>query len=642
MENNEPINNENTAETAEAPTTGRGRSRHRRPPRATHTDEATTDTATAEVKVATPEAIEAEASVANRPPRHRRGSRARANEVVPTQVETPVDASIPEATLTPTSVPILEAPTQPEWRPQENVAPIAATNIVAQNDETSVTEAARPQRRYRFDRPAPQHVIKPTPTIPERRTLGPLSTIWSRPTNDVPPVVTESEPAQDEVEEYETIISLTPEPITRGATPQTFEETPAPELPSAISDAASETSIPELESFTDFSDSDGGANDANDNANNGNNRPGGRRRRRGRGNGNGNSNGLHAENETTIAPPMAASAPSAPVQQPRFQPTPPPIVIPATPTPTVTYTATPSPAPTPLYQQPTNQQQAPTPTYTAKPTPTYPPVATNYEAATPEYVTQSNTGDSANPSPYGSPEPAHARGFGPPQRGVASEYRPMPAPRVSRAERNNDGGAPFSPNHLAAILMEAIQQQTDRLLNEQRRNSSMPVFTVALPSTERVGVFVDVANLLYSSRSMRIPIDFGKLLTFLRSDRRLVRAHAYCPTSPDPYADQQFLTAVKGLGYRITTKDYKTFSSGAKKADLDLDLCMDIVRIVDADAVDTVVLVSGDSDFLPLLDYCSDHGVRVEVAAFDESTAAILRQSCDLFMNLSLVEDIRA
>ena len=33
-----------------------------------------------------------------------------------------------------------------------------------------------------------------------------------------------------------------------------------------------------------------------------------------------------------------------------------------------------------------------------------------------------------------------------------------------------------------------------------------------------------------------------------------------------------FLQAVKGLGYRITTKDYETFSSGAKKADLDLDL----------------------------------------------------------------------
>jgi uncharacterized LabA/DUF88 family protein len=244
------------------------------------------------------------------------------------------------------------------------------------------------------------------------------------------------------------------------------------------------------------------------------------------------------------------------------------------------------------------------------------------------------------PSPYGSPEPMHARGFGPTPRGVASEFRVQPS--LARVSRNVDGGPPISANHLAAVITDAMQQQTDRLLAEQRRYGGSPAFTIAMPSTERVGVFVDVANLLYSSRSMRLPIDFGRLLTFLRGDRRLVRAHAYCPTSPEPYADQQFLQAVKGLGYRITTKDYKTFSSGAKKADLDLDLCMDIVRIVDADAVDSIVLVSGDSDFLPLLAYCADHGVRVEVAAFDESTAAILRQSCDLFINLSLVEEIRA
>jgi uncharacterized LabA/DUF88 family protein len=69
---------------------------------------------------------------------------------------------------------------------------------------------------------------------------------------------------------------------------------------------------------------------------------------------------------------------------------------------------------------------------------------------------------------------------------------------------------------------------------------------------------------------------------------------------------------------------------------------MDIVRLVDAGALDTVVLVSGDSDFLPLLEYCSDHGVRVEAAAFDDSAAMILRQSCDLFINLTLANDIRA
>jgi len=184
------------------------------------------------------------------------------------------------------------------------------------------------------------------------------------------------------------------------------------------------------------------------------------------------------------------------------------------------------------------------------------------------------------------------------------------------------------------------------MVAELRRANQIPTnVSVALPpfpSTERVGVFVDVANLLYSARTQRLTIDFGKLLDFLRGNRRLVRAHAYCPTSPQPGDDQMFLQAVKGLGYRITTKNYKTFSSGAKKADLDLDLCMDVVRLVDGNAVDCIVLVSGDSDFMPMLDYCSDHGVRVEVAAFDESMSATLRQSCDLFINLSMLDEIRA
>ena len=244
-------------------------------------------------------------------------------------------------------------------------------------------------------------------------------------------------------------------------------------------------------------------------------------------------------------------------------------------------------------------------------------------------------------SPFGSPEPSFAHGFGPQSSGVASPLH-EPLPRIRRGERSSD--VPMSANQLGTIITSAITQQTDRLLNELRRQQSPPSMTVALPafpSTERIGVFVDVANLLYSARSQRMNIDFGRLLDFLRANRRLIRAHAYAPTNPDPHAEQTFLSAVKGVGYRITTKNYKTFASGARKADMDLDLCMDIVRMVDADAIDTVVLVSGDSDFLPLLEYCSDHGVRVEVAAFDDAAAMILRQSCDLFINLSQVDEIR-
>lgn len=245
-------------------------------------------------------------------------------------------------------------------------------------------------------------------------------------------------------------------------------------------------------------------------------------------------------------------------------------------------------------------------------------------------------------SPFGSPEPSFAHGFGPQSSGVASPLHEN-LPRIRRGERSSD--VPMSANQLGMNITSAITQQTDRLLNELRRQQYPPSMTVALPafpSTERIGVFVDVANLLYSARSQRMSIDFGRLLDFLRGNRRLIRAHAYAPTNPDPHAEQTFLSAVKGVGYRITTKNYKTFASGARKADMDLDLCMDIVRLVDAGALDTVVLVSGDSDFLPLLEYCSDHGVRVEVAAFDDAAAMILRQSCDLFINLSQVNEIRS
>jgi uncharacterized LabA/DUF88 family protein len=249
-------------------------------------------------------------------------------------------------------------------------------------------------------------------------------------------------------------------------------------------------------------------------------------------------------------------------------------------------------------------------------------------------------------SPFISPDPSYVRGFGPQPSGVAGPARDF-VPRQGRTARSDRDvdAPPMSANQLGALFTQAIQRQTDRLLAEMRHEQHPPSMTVmmpAYPSNERVGVFVDVANLIYSARNMRVSLDFGRLLEFLRGNRRLVRAHAYAPTNPDPNADQSFLHAVKGLGYRITTKNYKTFASGAKKADMDLDLCMDIVRLVDAGALETVVLVSGDSDFLPLLEYCSDHGVRVEVAAFDDSAAAILRQSCDLFVNLSLVDGLRA
>jgi uncharacterized LabA/DUF88 family protein len=284
------------------------------------------------------------------------------------------------------------------------------------------------------------------------------------------------------------------------------------------------------------------------------------------------------------------------------------------------------------------------------PTPVPPSVGVpGYSIVSGYTVNQMNQGNDVA-GPFLGPEPSPARGSALTRDGRTTA-RPTtqrtPASAPTPTGRVGDHGlTSASVTQFATVVSQAIETQTDRMVAEFRRLSQAPTnVSVSLPpfpSSERVGVFVDVANLLYSARTLRIAVDFGKLLDFLRGNRRLIRAHAYCPTSPQPGDEQMFLQAVKGLGYRITTKNYKTFSSGAKKADLDLDLCMDVVRLVDGKAVDCIVLLSGDSDFMPMLDYCSDHGVRVEVAAFDEAMSATLRQSCDLFINLSMLEEIRA
>ncbi len=286
------------------------------------------------------------------------------------------------------------------------------------------------------------------------------------------------------------------------------------------------------------------------------------------------------------------------------------------------------------------------------PTPVQPSVSPShatYSIVSGYTVSQMNQGNDAA-GPFLGPEPSPARGSVFSRDGRTTTRSASQRTSVSASAPTNrasdNGLTSASVNQFATIVSQAIETQTDRMVAEFRRLSQAPTnVSVSLPpfpSSERVGVFVDVANLLYSARTLRIAVDFGKLLDFLRGNRRLIRAHAYCPTSPQPGDEQMFLQAVKGLGYRITTKNYKTFSSGAKKADLDLDLCMDVVRLVDGKAVDCIVLLSGDSDFMPMLDYCSDHGVRVEVAAFDEAMSATLRQSCDLFINLSMLEEIRA
>jgi uncharacterized LabA/DUF88 family protein len=151
----------------------------------------------------------------------------------------------------------------------------------------------------------------------------------------------------------------------------------------------------------------------------------------------------------------------------------------------------------------------------------------------------------------------------------------------------------------------------------------------------RLGIFVDVPNVVYAAERLRVRLDFGKVLSFIVRGRELVRASAYAPISDDPMANletQRFVQPFVGLGYRIVTKPLKRYADGSMKANFDVELAIDVLSM--SDRLDVVTLVSGDGDFRRLVDLVASKGVRVEVVAFGQSTAAELRAVADEYIDI--------
>jgi uncharacterized LabA/DUF88 family protein len=166
----------------------------------------------------------------------------------------------------------------------------------------------------------------------------------------------------------------------------------------------------------------------------------------------------------------------------------------------------------------------------------------------------------------------------------------------------------------------------------------------ALPAHPRVGIFVDVPNLIYAAERRKINIDFGRVLEFFTRDRELVRASAYAPITDDPQAkleNQRFVQHFVGHPYRIITKPLKRFADGSMKANFDIELAIDILTM--SDRLDIVVLMSGDGDFRRLVELIASRGVRVEVAAFSETASSELKTVADRYVDFGThLDEFRA
>lgn len=153
-------------------------------------------------------------------------------------------------------------------------------------------------------------------------------------------------------------------------------------------------------------------------------------------------------------------------------------------------------------------------------------------------------------------------------------------------------------------------------------------------SAQRVGVFVDAQNLYHSAKGIYDPeamVDYRALLEQAVADRALIRAIVYVIDIVG--VDQKaFFEVLHRLGFDVRAKPARLLPDGSRKADWDMGIAMDTIAL--SDKLDVIVLVSGDGDFVDLVRFLQARGVRVEVMAFRETTATMLKEAADHFQPL--------
>lgn len=149
---------------------------------------------------------------------------------------------------------------------------------------------------------------------------------------------------------------------------------------------------------------------------------------------------------------------------------------------------------------------------------------------------------------------------------------------------------------------------------------------------QRVGVLIDVQNLYHSAKNLyNARVNFREILKTAVADRSLIRAFGYV-VSTKTGEEKPFFDALVALGIETRVKELQEFYGGAKKADWDVGIVIDAIRI--APSVDALVIVSGDGDFLSLVEYLKNQGKRVEVIAFGKSASGKLKESADEFIDM--------
>ena len=155
---------------------------------------------------------------------------------------------------------------------------------------------------------------------------------------------------------------------------------------------------------------------------------------------------------------------------------------------------------------------------------------------------------------------------------------------------------------------------------------------------KNVAVFVDVANIFYAAKAAGVDIDYVTLLKAGSAGRDLVRAYAYTGLDPDNENQRNFHDFLRRHGYKVVSKDIRKYGDGKVKANLDIELVVDMMKT--ARNLDVAIVVSGDGDFAPAIRAVQEMGVRVEVVSFRGNTSSDLMDVADLFTDITQIAKV--
>ncbi|QHV00895.1 LabA-like NYN domain-containing protein [Synechocystis sp. CACIAM 05] len=157
-----------------------------------------------------------------------------------------------------------------------------------------------------------------------------------------------------------------------------------------------------------------------------------------------------------------------------------------------------------------------------------------------------------------------------------------------------------------------------------------------LENRGRVAIFIDGSNLFYAALQLGIEIDYTKLLHCLTGGSRLLRAFFYTGVDRSNEKQQGFLLWMRRNGYRVIAKDLVQLPDGSKKANLDVEIAVDLMSLVGS--YDTAVVVSGDGDLAYAADAVSYRGARIEVVSLRSMTSDSLINVSDRYVDLDSIK----